>query len=206
MSVVSHPRSLSEGVARVEQASRLLPEIFEGVDPKHGVTALEFGPAVPETIAFFGQFKCRVHVANLFENEAIRTQQAELDEAALKEAFRAHFNFPRGTLLDVCLFWDFLNYLRPATLRALSAALQPYLHAGTCGHGFSVLSVETPLNNREYGVLRPDVICNRPARMPQMDYFPHTHEGLDRGLPAFKIQKGWLLSDGRLEMLFQARI
>ena len=151
-------------------------------------------------------FRSRLHIANLYEEPLLREADPDLDHAELKEAFLDLFAFPRGTLLDICLFWDFLNYLTPRMLRAFSAALKPYVHGGTRGHGFSVLNVETPLSNREYGVLSPDTLCSRPSRLAQLDYYPHPHEELNDCLTSFQIARGWLLADGRLEMLFEARV
>jgi hypothetical protein len=109
-------------------------------------------------------------------------------------------------MIDICLLWDFPNYLKPRTLKAFGAALRPYLHAGSMGHGFSVLNVKTPLKNREYGIVRPDAICSRPARLKQLPYYPHSHEEMNECLGALRIERGWLLADGRLEMLFQAEL
>ena len=91
-------------------------------------------------------------------------------------------------------------------LRAFNAALKPYVHGGTRGHGFSVLNVETPLSNREYGVVNPDTLCSRPARLAQLNYYPHPHEELNACLTSFRIARGWLLADGRLEILFEAKV
>jgi hypothetical protein len=188
------------------QSSRLLPALFSRLDPTRRITVLEVGPAVPETVRFFGQFRSRLHICDLFEEPLVREQQDELEEAEIKQAFLDLMQLPRGKLIDICLFWDFLNYLKPKTLRALNSALRPYLHPGTRGHGFSVLNVETPLSNRQYGIVQPDTLCSRPGRLAQLDYFPHSHEELNACLSAFRIGRGWLLADGRLEMQLEAQV
>ena len=87
----------------------------------------------------------------------------------MKQEFRNILNFKVGTLIDVCLFWDFLNYLNRPALRAFSAALKPYVHAGTRAHGFSVLSERADVIYKctdfytpgdEYGVLWNDPDLN----------------------------------------------
>jgi hypothetical protein len=88
----------------------------------------------------------------------------------------------------------------------LNAALRPYIHPGTRGHGYSVLNVETPLKNRQYGIVRADTMCSRPSRLEQLHYYPHSHDELNACLDSFRIGRGWLLADGRLEMLLEAQV
>ena len=192
----------------MEQPSRLFPSLLENHDPGHRLNVLDAGPAISETIRFFGQFRSRVHVADLYGEALVREEQAEEEttEQELKEAFRDVLNLPVGTLVDICLFWDFLNYLNRKALRAFSAALAPYVHPGTRGHGFSVLSVETPLRNQQYGIVQPDTLSIRPSHKPQLKYYPHTHEELNEAFDCFRIERGWLLPDGRLEILLQSQV
>lgn len=200
------PHSGQPSPERSRQASRLLPELFAEVRPDRPLTLLDVGPAMSETVRYFSQFRCRLHIKDLYGEDFVRERQEELDEAELKQAFQDQLALPRGTLIDICLFWDFLNYLTPKALRALDSALRPYLHPGSRAHGFSVLSVKTPLSNRRYGILDQERLCIRPARRRQMAYFPHKHEELDACLGSFQIARGWLLADGRLEMLLEATV
>ena len=115
-------------------------------------------------------------------------------------------DFKVGTLIDVCLFWDFLNYLSRPALRAFSSALAPYIHAGTRAHGFSVLNVETPLRNQQYGIGDLNTLCVRQNKAAQLDYYPHSHDELNESMTCFNIGRGWLLPDGRLEILLKAAV
>lgn len=185
------------------QSSRLLPALFSGLNPRR-LKVFEAGPANPETIRFLGQVKSRIHVLDLYSEPLVRDLQKDLSEQELKQAFQGILGFKVGTLIDVCLFWDMLNYLSRPALRAFSAALKPYIHAGTRAHGFSVLNVETPLRNQQYGLLDESSICIRPGRSAQLDYYPHSHEELNQCLECFEVGRGWLLPDGRLEILLHA--
>lgn len=186
------------------QASRLLPALFKHTDLQKKLNVLDIGPAVPETINFFGQFKSRIHVAGLFSEGLVRKQQEDISEKEMKQEFQTLLDLKVGTLIDICLFWDFLNYLNRPALRAFSSALRPYIHKGTRGHGFSVLNVETPLRNQQYGIGNPETLCIRPGRESQLDYYPHSHEELNQSFNCFEIGRGWLLPDGRLEILLNA--
>ena len=188
------------------QSSRLFPSLFQRLDPQRKLTIFEAGPATPETIQFLGQFKSRIHVTNLYSEALVREQQEELTEKEMKLEFQNLLNFKVGTLIDVCLFWDFLNYLNRPALRAFSSALRPYIHKGTRAHGFTVLNIETPLRNQQYGIGNPDTLCVRPGSESQLDYYPHSHEELNASFNCFEIGRGWLLPDGRLEILLNALV
>lgn len=188
---------------REVQSSRLLPSLFAGLNPRR-LRVFEAGPANPETLAFISQFRARIHVLDLYSEDLVRTQQVDLSEQEMKRAFQEILGFRVGTLIDVCLFWDVLNYLSRPALRAFSAALRPYVHPGTRAHGFSVLNVETSLRNQQYGILDESTISVRPARKEQLDYYPHSHEELNHCLSCFEVGRGWLLPDGRLEILLDS--
>lgn len=188
------------------QYSQLLPTLFARADLRGRISVLEVGALSPESLQFFSQFKSRIHVRDLFSEKLIRAQQEDLSEKELKLEFQKLLNFKVGTMLDICLFWDFLNYLNRPALRAFSAALKPYVHAGTRAHGFSVLNVETSLRNQQYGIASLDQISVRKNAAAQLDYYPHSHDELNRSLSCFNVGRGWLLPDGRLEILLDVVI
>ena len=188
----------------IPQSSRLFSSLFEKLNPAHRLTVFEAGPANSDTIRFFNQFKSRILVVDLFSEPVVREQQRDISAIEMKKEFQNILNFKVGTLIDVCLFWDFLNYLDRPALRAFSAALAPYVHAGTRAHGFSVLNVETPLRNQQYGIGDVNTLNIRQSNKAQPDYYPHTHDELNSSLGCFKIGRGWLLPDGRLEILLNA--
>ena len=200
----SHSHAAMSGAT--QQSSRLLASLFRKVDPNIKLNVLESGPANPETIRFFGQFKSRIHVASLFSEQLVREQQFELSEKEMKLEFQNILDLKVGTLIDVCLFWDFLNYLNRPALRAFSSALRPFIHSGTRAHGFTVLNVETPLRNQQYGIENPETLSVRPGKGSQLDYYPHSHDELNSAFNCFEIGRGWLLPDGRLEILLNALV
>lgn len=205
--VASGRPSLHEGKTGVSyQSSRLLPSLFQKIDPLHKLTVFDAGPASSETIQFFGQFKSKIHVTNLYSQTLVREQQEELSEKEMKLEFQNLLDFKVGTLIDVCLFWDFLNYLNRSALRAFGSALRPYIHQGTRAHGFTVLNIETPLRNQQYGINDSETLSIRPGKETQLEYYPHTHDELNRAFCCFEIGRGWLLPDGRLEILLNAQV
>ncbi|NIN55316.1 MAG: hypothetical protein GTN84_08235 [Hydrogenophaga sp.] len=188
------------------QQSRLLPAVFARLKPAPRLRVLEVGLALPETVAFFSQWPCRLRFADLYSEALVRDQQNDLSQKKMQREFTELLGFPVGSMLDLVLFWDFLNYLNRPALRAFSAALQPYVHPGTRAHGFSVLNVQTPLRNQKYSIEQPDTVLVRPAGRKQLHYYPHSHEELNESMSCFDIERGWLLPDGRLEILLAATV
>ena len=116
------------------------------------------------------------------------------------------FGFPKGTKFDLCLFWDFLNYLDDKALRAFNTAIAPFLHKTTRGHAFTVRTLDTSFSNQRYGIEQAHMFSIRPGQQSQLRKFPHTQAILVNLLSSFDIDQGMLLPDGRLEVLMTAAL
>lgn len=189
---------------RSRQQSLLFPALFEQLDKSRKLTVLEVGQALPDTVDFFSRYKCRLHFAGLFADSLLQ-EQGELDEAALLQRFTALFALPKGTRIDLCLFWDVFHYLDDKAVRAMSKALAPYLHSGSRGHGFAVRTKETALRNNRYGIEAAHMFSVRPAQRV-LAYHPHSQAILINLLTCFDIDRGMLLPDGRLEVALTASV
>lgn len=186
------------------QSSKLFASVFEGFDPEQRLTVVDVGLALPESLDFFSAYRCRLHFLDLFDEAVIRDQQHQPSELELQQQFSELLQFPAGTRIDVCLLWDFLNYLDKPALRAFSAALKPWLHAGSRAHGMGVLNDQAALPYREYGILGPDQFNIRPRRGAQSPWYPHPQAQLVKYLDVFDVHRALLLPDGRLELLLDA--
>ena len=113
-------------------------------------------------------------------------------------------NFSKETRFDLCLFWDFLNYLDDKALRAFNTALRPYLHQSTRAHAFTVRTLNTKFSNQQYGIEQAHMFSIRPRPGKQARTTPHTQAILVNLLSSFDIDQGMLLPDGRLEVLMTA--
>lgn len=189
---------LREGVAappaegNVEH-SLLLPKLFEGLPNDERLTILDLGPAVPETVEFFGQFRCRLYFADLFS-------EPRNDEAA---NFQTLLDYPVQVQFDLCLFWDFLNLLDMDELRAFDAALKPYVHRGTRAYGFAAMTATHALSIHHYGVRSTQELVVRADPLARRATRPHPQALLTRALTCLEIKRGTLLREGRLEVLLQ---
>ena len=187
------------------QRSKLFPALFKMMDVNRRLTVLEIGPALTETIDFFSEFKCRLHFVDLFHEAFVREQQARLSEKELQHAIEEQFRFPADTRIDLCLFWDFLCYLDDPALRAFNSALRPWVHSGTKVHGFGVHHLAIRLENIQYGVIDKDTLSIRERRSAQLPYYPHSQIEMHEMMNCFDFERGLLLPDGKLEMLFKSR-
>jgi hypothetical protein len=186
------------------QQTLLFPTLVKRVAPDRRLSVLEIGPALPETIEFFSQFKCRLHFAAMYTDPVLQMQSGEFTEAELADHFRQTFGFPKGTRFDICLFWDFLNYLDDKALRAFNTAIRPYLHKTTRAHAFTVRTLDTSFPNQQYGIEQAHMFSIRPRSGTQACTTPHTQAILVNLLSCFDIDQGMLLPDGRIEVLLTA--
>ena len=93
-------------------------------------------------------------------------QAEEYREAELTDHLKTSLDFPKSTRFDLCLFWDFLNYLDDKALRALNTALTPHLHKTTRAHAFTVRTLETSFANQQYGIEQAHMFSEPVARQP----------------------------------------
>ena len=186
------------------QQTLLFPSLIKRIDPDRRLSVLEIGPGLPETIEYFSQFKCRLHFAAMYTDPVLQMQTGEYTENELAEHLTQSFGFPKGTRFDLCLFWDFLNYLDDKALRAFNTAISPYLHKTTRAHAFTVRTLDTSFSNQQYGIEQAHMFSIRPRKGTQARTFPHTQAILVNLLASFDIDQGMLLPDGRLEVLMSA--
>ena len=59
------------------QQSLLFPTLLKKVRADTRLSVLEIGPALPETIEFFSQFKCRLHFAAMYTDPILQLQFAD---------------------------------------------------------------------------------------------------------------------------------
>jgi len=201
----SVPGPRRAGPVSSQLASKLIAPLFQGIDSGRRLTVLEIGTALPETVDFLAQFKCRLHFVDLYSEPFVPGQQ-DLSEDELRQGFEARLRFPAGTALDLCLFWDILCYLDDAALRAFNSALQPWLQPGTRAHGFGAHHLAVRLDNVQYGIRDAETLTVRHRAGSQMRKHPHSQLEMNEMLSCFRFERGLLLADGKLEMLLHSRV
>lgn len=198
-------RSGATGPVIARHQSKLLAGLFHDVDPKHRLTVLEIGPALPETVEFFSRFRCRLHFLDLYNESFLRDRSGELSEKELRHCFEERLRFAEGTRLDICLLGDFLSFLDDRALRAFNSALKPLVHPGTRAHGFGVHHMAVRLEHHQYGIIDADTLSIRSRHRDSMPYHPHSQVEMADMLNCFAFARGLLLPSGKLEMLLKPR-
>lgn len=186
------------------QQSLLFPSLIRKLDTGKRLSVLEIGSALPETVAFFSQFKCRLQFASMYSDRLLEMQKGYFNEVELSEHITRSFNFPDNTSFDLCLLWDYLGFLDDKAVRAFNTALSPYLHRGTRAHAFAVRTLSTSFPHQRYGIKEAHLFNIRPPVSDTRAAFPHTQATLVNLLSCFDVDQGMLLPDGRLEVLLTA--
>lgn len=194
------------------RASQLLPLLLERFDPEQPLTVLDVGYGVAETVAFFSGYRCRLYFAGVLDAPELQAVPDEDAEAYFDDVFRRLLALPDDTLVDVCLLWDFLNYLPVTALRSFSRVLRPHLHRQSHGHGFGSFKANAPAMSRlapetalQYGVCDVDKLLVRPWPDGVAPSHSHSRAVLADSLRCFEIVRGTLLKEGTMELLLQAR-
>ena len=185
------------------QQTLLFPSLIRKLDTSKRLSILEIGSALPETIAFFSRFKCRLQFASMYSDRLMEMQKGYFTEIELSEYITRSFNFPNNTRFDLCLFWDFLSFLDDKALRAFNTALTPYLHSGTRAHAFAVRTLSNSFPHQRYGVKEAHLFNIRPPLSEIRATFPHTQATLVNLMSSFDVDQGMLLPDSRLEVLLK---
>ena len=186
------------------QPSKLLSNLFENIDEEARLTVLHIGPALPETVDFFSNFRCKLHFLDLFGELPI---VAEDDvRLSLDKQFAELMQFPAGTYFDICLFWDIFNYLDADAIASFLLTLRPHLRNNSVAHGFAVHNLRSPPVDQVYGVSEADLLTLRPRAITLPGYAPHPQSRLKTLLACFDFDRSVLLADSRLEMVLSAKL
>jgi hypothetical protein len=199
----SYSQSLS-----TELHSNLAPLLFERVQVNKQLVVLDVGLAMPATVDLFSNFKCKLIFTDLYSRELLTgsclqdgDDKPQPSHNQLVEQFTAALNLTPETKIDICLFWDFFNYLDGTSLRAFVEALHPYIDGNSCGYGLGVLNSRCQLPNFQYGIRQLDTLSQSLRSENQKPVYLHSQRDLNNLLGYFDIDKSRLMPDGRVEYL-----
>jgi hypothetical protein len=196
----------SSAAAVTRQPSKLLAGLFRQVEPGRRLIVLEIGTAVSDTVRFFADYRCRLHFIDLFDEAFLGAVRDAPDAKTVRRLFDERLQFDEGTRIDICLFWDFLTFLDDRGLRAFNAALRPWLHSASHAHGFGVHHLAIRQENVRYGIIDRETLSVRSRPAEPMPYHPHSQVEMADLLDCFAFERGLLLPNGKLEMLFRSRL
>lgn len=192
--------------------TRLLTEVFAGIEPGEPLVVVDLGPGCASTLNFLSQYRAKVFFADLPSCLPLRSSQenfAAYDTDYLVEFTKQHIGLAADTQIDICLFWDFLHYLELDRLPILAQALGDHMHRGTRAHGFGALHTDQPTDHCQYGIADLEHLQPLPMDSGSSDEASHRHHThsqmqIAEHLTCLRIARGTLLREGRLEILFEA--
>ncbi len=189
-----------------KQSSLLVPQLlhlaFEGIDASRSLTVLDIGAGMPESVRFFSRYRCRLYFVDLFGETGFASDRRGRRRPR-ETLFGRFLDFPRDTSFDICLFWDFLNYLTNPLLRDFAQTLRHYVHDDTRAHAFAAFSNALPFVGLRFGLEDTDRLTTRPLAVEVPH--PHTRKHIADSLWPFSVARAALLEQNRQELLLEVR-
>jgi hypothetical protein len=189
------------------QSSQLLPALFANVDEDRRLTVLHLGPALPETVTFFSEYRTKLFftdpLSELPPHAGSDGDQAEAFDPAQQMA--EALDLPDGLRFDLCLFWDLFNFLDDASVTALQDVIRPHLHPASLGHGFAAHTARVRPPDRTYAIRATNELVVRPIEPPRAGYVARGQGPLKTLLNRFEFGRTVLLPDKRLEFLLSVK-
>lgn len=184
--------------------SNLASLLFERIQVDQQLVVLDIGPAMPTTVDLFANFKCKLIFIDLYSLDLLSgncPDDYEPTHQQLVEQFTAALNLEANTKINICLFWDFFNYLDGRLLKAFAEALKPNVGRYTRGFGLGVLNARCQLPHSCYGLMSDSSLTQCPRDGEPMPVYPHSQRDLNDFLGYLEIDKSRLMADGRVEYL-----
>lgn len=179
-------------------AAPLLDQALEGLRAGERLTVLDLGPARAATINSLAQYPCRVGIADALVRLAGDEETA--DDAALASLLPEHWF--AGTQLF--LVWDLPEYLATAQLQRLAQRLTALAAPGARLHALVAYRDERiPSQPVGYELVADGIralpwATDDPGRAPARI----SSGALQKGLPAWHLERSVLLRNGFQEYLF----
>ena len=189
----------------LEITPKLFQLLFQHSQLTQPISVLDFGCASFNTVNFFNQFHSKLFFAEFNSDERIYFDHKEMTDEELTAVYKELMDFPSGKKFDILLFWDFFCLLDTRAMKAFNRALMPYVSEHAQAYGFGALARRGNLEYLDYQITGYDqlrVLSNpvQPAKL-----IAHGQSSFDSDMPPFRVKKGILLNNGRLEVLLERR-
>ena len=195
--------------AEQESSYRIKSSLLFGVllqfDPEMRYEILDLSSANTDTLDFFSQYHCRLHLPGC--RDALLTQVAAEDQepATWKRLLNDCLPWPEPApaSLDLLLLWDLPNYLNDPGVRALIDYLEPYFSVRTALHMYihtrQTMPV-TPCDYRITGEQQVQIETFSPWTATSPVYY---QERLHKLFAPFRVDRGMLLANGLQEYVMR---
>lgn len=179
----------------------LFHSVVERLDISTRPILLDLGTAHAQTVAFFGQYRCRLDVADI--GDELTTLNAESNPAKLEAKAEALLPNCDGRTTDIVLCWDVLNYLELPALQALMSRVAARSAPGTLVHALIVYSEnQMPARPGNYVPLDDHNLFDLSGYHNERTAPRYTPEDLKNCLEGYVMKRAALLKNGLQEFLF----
>ena len=179
--------------------TRLMDWVFEPFSEGSKANVLHLGKPLPETVNTFTNYRCKIHVADAYSKLPFLLTNSSSQNSS-SEFFREALELPPAARFNLCLFWDFLNFLDENLINYLASFLEPHLEKNCRAHAFSVYNVKSIPLQHHYGIADLTTISTRPREKNIDAPIPPTLKMLQDNFHCFKVDKSIMLADNRIEI------
>ena len=186
-------------------SSPLFKSLVEHVQTAGRCSVLDMGPARGGNVAFFGELRCKLQIADCTTALAELSMHDDIEPAAYPDELRRLLPVDSMHPFDIILTWDVLNYLNKPLFAALMQHLAPVVSGDTWLHGYINARREMPLSPQQYRLDhegRMVIMDTSDATRTSPCYPQHTLRTL---MPMFSVSRATLLQNGMQEYLFHGQ-
>ena len=182
---------------------RLLEDQLDA--PQRRAVVLDLGAASTPMLAFLGEYRSRVQIADLTDNGGLeRLNDPEASPAVLAETARSLLPTHDGKAIDIVYCWDTLNYLNTAGISALMEAITERGRPGTLAHALIMYADRMMPAHPAFFVPTPERrLFNKNPATGETNAPRYSPEDLGRVMGGFAIERAVLLANGMQEFLFR---
>jgi hypothetical protein len=181
----------------------LFRRLLEQQSADRRAVILDLGAARTETVALFGQFRCRLEFADL--GDCCDQLNTETDPLLLQQMVESLLPRRRREPFDIVLCWDILNYLQRPALKALMEQVAARCRPGTLAHALIAYSTpRMPAKPDRYAALPDGHLIIRHVTGADCPAPRYTPEDLRHCLPDYNVESAVLLKNGMQEFLLRS--
>jgi hypothetical protein len=191
-------QQLTSGMIRFR--SQAFEEISRLMIKNPGFNILELGMPLGMNVEYFSNYSCRLFIENLYTC----INQTPVTKIPTELVSMKYAGLEAGEKLDLVLCWDLFDYLKSAQIMSVVDLFRCHIQRGTLLY---VLTSDTRMIADQpqcYRLATDNYIEPELPTLQQRENPRHRPAVLQEWLGSFNLYRSFMLSNGRLEHLFQA--
>ena len=185
-----------------EHISLVLNVVYHQLHPERKYHILDLGAASGSNVDFFSQFRCKIHIEDLYQTLSSFDFLSPEDGFSYDVVYDYLLPYGRNTSFDLIFAWDLFNYMEEAEVHHLVLYLGKFCRTGTLLFSLISTSKHIPESPTKFKILDQEHLqyeISSPVLRPGPRY---QQTDLTRLMPHFRICNSFLLRNGFKEYLF----